>query len=308
MNQAGWACGPCAATMFLLAHQTMQHPALLIVLLGLAGCAHSGERLDRVAITETAKADPWEGTNRKIFKLTDKIDRAVLSPITDGYRFAVPEAARNGIRNAYDNLQEPTNLANAVAQGKIKSAFRALDRILINGILGLGVSDHATAMGLTEQPHDFGQTLAVWNVPSGPFVMLPFLGPSTVRDGVGFFVDFALDPVDYGKNRVLSTEERFIQLGVRVLDLRAGLKDQGEQLLQGSADPYATVRSAWLQLRRYQIFDGNLPPEPDEDDLLYPEPLSSAAPAEGPATPAAPEPGLQLAPKTAETEAEVPQP
>lgn len=266
----------------------MQHPALLLALLVLAGCAHSGERLDRVAITQTAKADPWEGTNRKIFRMTETIDRAVLSPITDGYRFAVPEAARNGVRNAYDNLQEPTNLANAVAQGKIKSAFRALDRILINGVLGLGVSDHATAMGLNEQEHDFGQTLAVWNVPSGPFVMMPFLGPSTVRDTVGFFVDFALDPVDYGKNRVLSTEERYVQLGIRIIDLRAGLKDQGEQLLQGSADPYATVRSAWLQLRRYQIFDGTLPPEQEDDDVRYPElpePTTPAAVVEAPTVP-----------------------
>jgi len=255
----------------------MQYFPLLLAFFVLAGCAHSGERLDRVAITETARADPWESTNRQIFKVSTTIDRVALSPITDGYRFVVPEAARNGIRNAYDNLQEPTNLANAVAQGKIKSAFRALDRILINGVLGLGVSDHATSMGLNEEPHDFGQTLAVWTVPSGPFVMLPFLGPSTVRDSVGFFVDFLLDPVDYGKNRLLSTEERYFQLGIRIIDMRAGLRDQGEQLLQGSADPYATVRSAWLQLRRYQIFDGNLPPEPEEDELLYPEPSENGA-------------------------------
>lgn len=263
----------------------MRYPPLLISLLVLAGCAHSGERLDRVAITQSAKADPWEATNRRVFKLTDAIDRAVMSPITESYRFAVPEAARNGIRNAYDNLQEPTNLANAVAQGKIKSAFRALDRILVNGVLGLGVSDHATPMGLTEQPHDFGQTLAVWAVPSGPFVMMPLLGPSTVRDGIGFFVDFFLDPVDYGKNRLLSTEERIAQLGVRIIDTRAGLKDRGEQLLQGSADPYATVRSAWLQLRRYEIFDGNLPPEPDEDDAYDPAATEAVAPAGQPPRP-----------------------
>ena len=107
--------------------------------------------------TETAKADPWENTNRKVFRFNTEVDRIVLSPIADGYRAAVPRAARNGIRNAYDNLQEPTNLANAVAQGKIKSAFRALDRILINGVLGLGVADHATDMGLTEQPPRFAK-------------------------------------------------------------------------------------------------------------------------------------------------------
>ncbi|MBS3961726.1 MAG: VacJ family lipoprotein [Sandarakinorhabdus sp.] len=264
----------------------MQQPVILFVLLLLAGCAHGGERMDRVAMTETAKADPWENTNRKVFRFNTEVDRIVLSPIADGYRAAVPRAARNGIRNAYDNLQEPTNLANAVAQGKIKSAFRALDRILINGVLGLGVADHATDMGLTEQPHDFGQTLAVWTVPSGPFVMLPFLGPSTARDSVGFFVDFLLDPVDYGKNRLLSAEERHLQLGTRIIDTRAGLQDQGEQLLRGSADPYATLRSAWQQLRRHQIFDGNLPPDPEEDELFHPEPdgaETSAGAGEAPA-------------------------
>jgi len=264
----------------------MRNPALLLALAILSGCAHSGERLDRVSITETAKADPWESANRTIFEINTTIDRVALTPITNGYRTVVPEAARNGIRNVYDNLQEPTNLANAVAQGKIKSAFRALDRILINGVLGLGVSDHATAMGLDEQKHDFGQTLAVWSVPSGPFVMLPFLGPSTARDSVGFVVDFLLDPVDYGKNRLLSTEERYLQLSVRILDIRAGLRDQGEQLLLGSADPYATVRSAWLQLRRYQIFDGNLPAEVEEDELLYPEPAPADVPAGADDTPA----------------------
>jgi phospholipid-binding lipoprotein MlaA len=238
-------------------------PALLALLL--VGCAHGGERLDRVAVTDVAKRDPWEKTNRRIFKVSMDIDRYALRPITDVYRFAVPEAPRRGIRNAYDLFQEPTHMGNAIAQGKVKSAFRAADRILINGLLGLGVADHASDMGLPAQEHDFGQTMAVWGVPSGPFVMLPFLGPSTARDSVGFFVDFLLDPMDYVDNRVLAPEEQFVKLGIRVLDIRSGLRDQGEQLLAGAADPYATTRSAWLQLRRYEIFDGNLPDSEEED-------------------------------------------
>jgi phospholipid-binding lipoprotein MlaA len=282
-------------------------PLLLLPLL--AACAHSGDRLDRVAISPAAVEDRWEPTNRRIFRASTAIDRAFFVPVADTYRLVVPEAARRGIGNAYDLLQEPTNLANAVAQGKIKSAFRALDRILVNGVLGLGVADHASDMGLTEQPHDFGQTMAVWGMPSGPFVMLPFLGPSTVRDGTGFFVDFLFDPVDLVERRALSADEQLVKLGVRLVDTRSGLRDQGEQLLVGAADPYATVRSAWLQLRRYEIFDGTLPDDPDDaaddepidealpdDAAVSPEPAPSPSPAPGagsattPSTPAVTDP------------------
>jgi phospholipid-binding lipoprotein MlaA len=243
-------------------------PLLLALLLG--ACAHGGERLDRVAVTEIARQDPWEKTNRQIFSVSMKIDRYALSPVTNVYRTVVPEAPRRAISNGYNTLQEPTNLLNAVAQGKFKSAFRAADRILVNSFLGLGVADHATDLGLPSQEHDFGQTMAVWGVPSGPFVMLPFLGPSTARDAVGFFVDFLLDPVEPIENRVFSGEEQLLTLSIQILDVRSGLRDQGEQMLAGAADPYATTRSAWLQVRRYQIFDGNLPDTGDEEDIPPP--------------------------------------
>ena len=258
-------------------------PAALLLL---TACAHSGPKLDRVAISEVAQADPWENTNRRIYNFSMKVDRTVLVPITDAYRFAVPDAPRHGISNFYNLAQEPTYLANAALQGKGKGVFRALDRILVNGVLGLGVADHATDMGLTSESHDFGQTMAVWGVPSGPYVFTPFLGPNTVRDGIGFLVDFVFDPADLARTRLLSREERYISLGVRVIDTRTGLRDQGEQLLIGAADPYATTRSAWLQLRRYQIFDGNLPDE-DEEDIPPPDDPQATSEAAAPEAPAA---------------------
>ncbi len=284
-------------------------PLLLMAGLVLGGCAHGGERLDRVAITETAERDPWEKTNRRIFRVSTQIDRYALSPVTNVYRTVIPAEPRRAIGNGYDWIQEPINLGNGLAQGKVKSAFRAFDRILINGFLGLGVADHASDMGLLEQEHDFGQTMAVWGVPSGPFVMLPFLGPSTARDAVGFFVDVVFDPFNPIQNRILSQEEQFIQIGVRVLDVRSSLRDQGEQLLQGAADPYATTRAAWLQLRRYQIFDGNLPDADDEADIPpppggpvdQPEP-SGAAPSPSP-SPAA---DAATAPSTLEVPGQAP--
>lgn len=239
-------------------------PSVLTLLL--AGCAASPQRFERVALTDRALQDPWETTNRRVFAVSQKVDRAVLMPIVNGYQFIVPEAARRGIGNLYGNLREPSYLVNAVAQGKISHGFRAFDRILVNGVLGLGVADHATGMGLYQQSHDFGQTMAVWGVPSGPFVMLPLLGPSTLRDTVGFAVDFLFDPVDQGKNRILSFNWRMAQLGVRVINIRIKIANQGEQMLIGSADPYATMRSAWLQNRRYELWDGNPPPVDDDDD------------------------------------------
>jgi phospholipid-binding lipoprotein MlaA len=291
-------------------------PLLASAFLGLllTACAHGGERLDRVAVTDVARRDPWEKTNRQIFKASLQIDRYALRPITEVYRAVLPAAPRRGISNAYDLLQEPTNMGNALAQGKVKSAFRAADRILINGVLGLGLADHASDMGLTEQGHDFGQTMAVWGVPSGPFVMLPFLGPSTARDSVGFFVDFLLDPVDYLDNRTLSGDEQLIKLGIRVLDTRSNLRDQGEQLLAGAADPYATTRSAWLQLRRFEIFDGNLPDVSDEEDIPPPPGGPAGTDGSGDTSGAAPSPSPSpaadsaIAPATPEVPAEAPAP
>lgn len=267
---------------------TMRRASLLALLClpVLGACAHGGEKLDRVAITDVAQRDPWEKTNRHVFDVSMKLDRYALKPVTNVYRTVVPEAPRRGISNGYNLLQEPTNLGNAVVQGKVKSAFRAFDRILVNSFLGLGVADHASDMGLVEQQHDFGQTMAVWGVPSGPFVMLPFLGPNTARDSVGFVVDFLFDPVDLIENRLISQQEQLAKLGVRVLDTRSNLRDQGEQLLAGAADPYATTRSAWLQLRRYEIFDGNLPDE-DEEDIPPPDDPQATSEAAAPEAPAA---------------------
>lgn len=263
----------------------LPNPVTLLLALALGACAHGSDGLDRVAITDVALEDPWEKRNRQIFTFNMKADRYIVSPVTNVYRTVVPDAPRRAVSNGYNLLQEPGYLVNAIAQGKIKSAFRAADRIVVNGVLGLGVADHASDLGLTEQRHDFGQTMAVWGVPSGPFVMLPLLGPSTARDAVGFFLDFLIDPVEQFEGRIISREEQVAVFGIRIIDLRSGLRDQGEQLLAGAADPYATTRSAWLQLRRYQIFDGNLPDDEEADIPPPPEvpPDSSPGGPDGPA-------------------------
>lgn len=257
-------------------------PVILGIALLAAGCARQPAKLEAVALSPVAQSDPWEHTNRKIYQLNQQLDRYMMLPVTRTYRTVVPNEPRRGISNFYALAREPAYFLNAMLQLKPKSAFRALQRLVVNGVLGLGVADHASDMGLISEPHDFGQTLAVWGVPSGHFVYLPFLGPNTVRDAFGFGVDFLFDPADIAKDHTLSASQRHVMLGGRIIDFRSGLMDRGEQLLIGAADPYATTRSAWLQLRRYELFDG-MPPiaDDDADDWDTPDAAPDAAPDAG---------------------------
>lgn len=234
-------------------------PALL---LALSACVtpHPGSNAE-------ALRDPWEKTNRKIYAANKRLDKYVALPVTKAYRAVTPAAARHGISNALSNIGEPLSFANAVAQGKIKQAFRTLDRFLINSVIGVGgLADRATDLGRPEEPEDFGQTLAWWGVKSGPFLMLPLIGPSTIRDTVGFGVDIATNPFDYGRRAVVpfTIYATIGKFAGQTIDLRSRLIDSGaDGLLANSLDEYATVRSAYLQRRQSQIYDGN-PPDPDD--------------------------------------------
>ena len=259
-------------------------PALLLML---AACVtpHPGSNAE-------ALRDPWEKTNRKIYAANKKLDKYVALPVTKAYRTVTPAVARHGISNVLSNTGEPLSFVNAVAQGKIKQAFRTLDRFLLNSVIGVGgLSDRATNLGRPEEPEDFGQTLAWWGVKSGPYVMLPLIGPSTIRDTAGFGVDIASNPFDYGRAAVVhfSLLDKVGEFSARTIDLRSRLIDSGaEGLLANSLDEYATVRSAYLQHRQSLIYDGN-PPDPD-DEPVSDAPLAPGAtpPGTGAAVPAPP--------------------
>lgn len=235
-----------------------------LLALSIAACAapHPGSNAP-------ALRDPYEKFNRSMYGFNKGLDRYALKPATKVYRFAVPTVARRGITNFFNNLDEPLTFINAMLQGKPKAAWRTLKRFVVNTTIGVGgLADHATKMGLPEQPEDFGQTLAVWGVKSGPFLMLPLLGPSTYRDLGGFGVDFVTDPVTYARNAALhpSFEWKAAQFTLETLDLRSKLMDAGaDSVLTGSLDEYATVRSAFLQRRESDIYDGT-PPNTDDDD------------------------------------------
>ncbi len=214
-----------------------------------------------------AYRDPYEQFNRKVYALNKGLDRYALLPGAKVYRAGTPAALRRGIAGGLSNLDEPLSFINSGLQAKPKAAGRTFARFFINTVFGVaGLVDVATDWGLPEQKEDFGQTFAVWGFKSGPYLMLPFFGPSTLRDGVGLGVEFVADPVPYVRNRItpwhtINTVEEF---GLKALNLRSSLIDAGaDGVLAGSLDEYATVRSAYLQRRQSQIYDGN---PPDEDD------------------------------------------
>lgn len=232
--------------------------ALLSVLL-LAGCATLPEGSER------SDKDPWEGYNRAVYRFNDAIDEAVLRPAAQGYRAITPDPVEHGISNFFSNLGYPVVILNQFLQGDFADGARDTGRFLLNSVIGLGgIFDPASSLGLESHNEDFGQTLAVWGVPSGPFLMLPFLGPSTVRDGVGTYADAQVNPL----YRKIERPERYWLIGLQVIDLRAQLLDVDSQL-KNAYDPYAFMRDAYLQRREYLVNDGSLPQDQDYYDDLY---------------------------------------
>ena len=250
--------------------------AVLIALLA-AGCASTPGR--------TTPDDRWEGFNRGVYKFNDAVDRAALKPVAKGYRKITPHWMRVGIGNFLGNLEYPATVVNQFLQGKLKMGLRDTGRFLLNSTLGLaGLFDVATPVGLEANDEDLGQTLAVWGVGSGPFVNLPFFGPSTLRDAPTRMVDFFFDPITY-----IDAPWEAVW-GERVLDV---IHSRSEILpldatLQRTYDPYAFIRDSWLQHREFDIFDGNPPPETLEDFDDGDTPPDEAAPEEQ--TPKEPDP------------------
>jgi len=254
----------------------------------LLGACATTPGTDRVA-----ERDPYEKFNRSMYGINRGLDRYALKPAAQGYRFIIPASGRQGISNVYSNTSEPLSFVNAILQGKFNVAMRTFARFFINTTLGVGgLADHASGMGLSQQREDFGQTFAVWGLPSGPYLMLPLIGPTTIRDGAGSLVAAAGgDPIGVPW-RVVDGGIAFTigRAGGSVLDSRTRATEAGaDAILDTSADEYATVRSAYLQSRRAEIYDGN-PPDVDADFGDEPEPAVGAEPAVEPAVKPALEP------------------
>ena len=206
--------------------------------------------LTPVLAAEEENIDPWESTNRKIFAFNETLDRYFLRPVAKGYDFVMPDAAQRGVGNFIANIYEFNSVFNSLLQGRLEGAAQSGGRLLVNTTLGiLGFFDVATPMGIEPNVSDFGQTLAVWGVEPGPFVMLPVFGPRTVRSGVGVFVDTYSSIPALIENR----EAAWVFWSIEVVDIRAGLLD-ADDLITG--DRYIFIRDAYLQARRTYINGG----------------------------------------------------
>jgi phospholipid-binding lipoprotein MlaA len=202
--------------------------------------------------------DPFEETNRSIYEFNELLDGNVLEPVSRAYKNNMPEAAQKGVGNFLDNLGDVSTLANQILQFKPIESAETLARILINTTIGLGgLFDVASDMGLITEDEDFGQTMAVWGVEQGPYVVLPLFGPSTVRDGIGTYVDLT-SPA----NMVDEIGEVGVSV-INVVDKRVDLLPITD-ILDQSDDPYITMRSSYLQKRNNDIYDGNVPVTDDD--------------------------------------------
>jgi phospholipid-binding lipoprotein MlaA len=202
-------------------------------------------------------SDPLEGLNRGVQAFNDTADRWVLKPAAKGYRKVLPQTIRTGVGNFFQNLKYPVVIVNQFLQGKIGLGMSDTGRFLMNTTLGLGgLFDPASHAGMPEHDEDFGQTFATWGIGRGPYIVIPLLGPSTVRDGVGSLLNFTVTPTGY----ITDDNTRYSLLALYVVQARAGVLD-AEKLITG--DRYIFMRDAYLQRREYLNKDGEV-----EDEFL----------------------------------------
>jgi phospholipid-binding lipoprotein MlaA len=234
---------------------------------------------------EAGPADPWEGFNRQMFAIHEGVDKAVLEPVARGYRAVTPAPLRQGVLNVLRNLRGPVIFANDVLQGEFSRAGTTAARFGLNTTIGfVGIFDPATSMGLDRHDEDFGQTLAVWGVESGPYLFIPLLGPTTLRDGGGRIVDVGLDPLTYADfdeaDEVRLT--RTILSGVAAREL---VLDVVDDIRRDSLDPYVSIRTSYGLLRASAIQNGpadveDLPEFEDIDEQTATDPGYDAVTAD----------------------------
>lgn len=226
--------------------------SVAVFALSLVACAHTGP---------DANPDPLEPFNRAMFKVNDKLDRAIIKPVAKGYVKVIPAPVRKRVGNFFRNLGEPTTIINDILQGKLPQAGNDLGRFAINSTIGLlGLFDVASKIGLEYHQEDFGQTFSKWGMDRGPYLVLPFLGPSTVLDGIGRI------PQTLYTNPQSHVEDSEVVIGLiatEAVDTRARLLST-TKVLDIQLDPYIFAREAYLQRRLNLIYDGDPPIEEDD--------------------------------------------
>ena len=249
----------------------------ILLLLALAsGCA---------TVSAPNKRDPWESYNRSIFEFNQGFDNAIGKPVAEAYQYVLPNFMQTGITNFFNNLNDIVVIVNDFLQFKFTQGLADLNRLVYNTTFGLlGFIDVASHMDLPKHNEDFGQTLAVWGVGSGPYFVLPFLGPNTVRDTTGLIVDTVyLNPLVNLKD----DEIRWGLIALSAIDKRASLLEASRIMEKSGIDPYVFMRNAYFQVRENQIYDGNPPGKkynikPTQDDLELEQELEKELQLEAP--------------------------
>jgi phospholipid-binding lipoprotein MlaA len=250
----------------------------LLLALVASGCATNPNRV-------VDPRDPLEPYNRAMYRFNDDFDKAFIQPLAKGYKAITPEVVDRGITNFFNNIDDFTSFVNNALQFKMSRAASDVGRIFINTTVGLlGFFDVATNAGLPSYKEDFGQTLGYWGLPPGAYFILPILGPSNMRDNIGFAGDIVTDPFF----NVQTGDIYWGFAGLRIVDFRADRLEAGEILQDAALDPYIFLRDAYLQRRQNLVYDGNPPESEDQGDIWGDVDFDGQGPA--PAKPSAPPP------------------
>jgi phospholipid-binding lipoprotein MlaA len=246
---------------------------LLALSLALPGCATTGQAAN--------PRDPWEPFNRHVYNFNEGLDRVLLKPAATWYRDKVPPQVRTGVSNFFGNLGDLWSAANSLLQFHLQDAEESLARFQLNTMFGvLGVFDIASDINLDRHHEDFGQTLGRWGVPSGPYLMLPFFGPSTLRDGLAKPVDMRFSLI----RQIQGPATRDTAYVLQAVDKRANLLRVGNVLDEAALDKYSFTRDAYLQRRNSEIFERNGDSEPPPPPLPDESKDAPAGPAGQPAS------------------------
>ena len=235
-----------------------QHTFLIFVLILLSGCSYQNELIND-------PIDPLENSNRSIYTFNENLDEAILEPAADGYDYITPKFLQKGFNNFFDNINYPVTIINQLLQGNIGESLQDTLRFTINTTIGIfGLFDPASSMGLPEHDEDFGQTLAVWGVKEGPYLMLPFFGPKTLRSLTGDLTDVLFNPL-------LNIDDTNLKIKTNLINILQDRSDLStlEEELDNSFDPYQYIKDSYIQNRQYKIYNGNITEDDIEIDIDF---------------------------------------